>query len=296
MSDEIYDESNWQDVLQQLSLIRSEEDYTGANVDFVKAYLDSEDDRIRGGAVLAAEGCLFEPGILDMVLDLAENDPIPGIRRAAIKSTAVVIHEGVIQGLEDPSGANTALDDAEEWEEFQEGAMQADYQRAKYLLFNYLEDDSDPESQEVALHALADLGFLQQVRDRISIFLQGAGATARQIALQAIGRYPQYWEDELIGFIKLQTPVAELKDAISSAFSSQSRRVAAAVEAILRHQDADVIRYAVLTLANIGKSEKLNDILQHYSLHKDEAVRSAAREGIDIYTRNNLYADFSDED
>ena len=296
MSDGYIDETNWQDILQQLSLIRTEEDYSGANVDLINAHLDAEDDRIRGGAVLAAEGCLFEPGILDRVLDLAENDPVPGIRRAAIKSISAVINEGVVQGFEDGSGANTALDDAEEWEEFQEGAMQADYQRAKYLLFNYLEDDNDPESQEVALFALADLGFLSQVRERIRSFLQESSPTARQMALQAIGRYPQYWEDELLQFINLQTPIAELKEAISSAFSSKSRKVAAAIESVLRHQDPEVLRYAVLTLANIGKSEKLSDILQHYSLHKDEAVRAAAREGIDIYTRNNFDTDFPDED
>lgn len=296
MSDGYYDETNWQDVLQQLSQIRSEEDYSGAHIDFIKSQLDSEDDRIRGAAVLAAEGCLFEPGVLDLMLDLAENEPTPGIRRAAIKSLAGIISEGLMQGMEDPSGSNTMLDDAEEWDELQEGAIQADYQRAKYLLLSYLENDNEPETQQVALYALADLGFLPQVRDQIGALLHGNDPAARLAALQAIGRYPQFWEDELLYFIKPTTPALELKEAISSAYSSTSSQVAAAIEGVLGHQDADVIRYGVLTLANIGKSEKLSDILHHYSLHQDEAVRAAAREGIDIYTRNNFYADYSEED
>ncbi|MCB0258012.1 MAG: hypothetical protein KDI55_30185, partial [Anaerolineae bacterium] len=76
----------WKEILALLSKIRSENDYAQAHVEFIREQLTSFDDRIRGGAALAAEGCLFEPYILDLVIDIAENDGNAAIRKAALQS------------------------------------------------------------------------------------------------------------------------------------------------------------------------------------------------------------------
>ncbi len=289
------DDTNWQAVLKVISEIRDGNDYSTANVDFIRDHLESRDDRIRGGAVLAAEGCLFEQGILDRVIEVAEQDANPAIRKAALRSLAQVIHEGVHQGLEDDTGASTAMDDAEEWDEIQTGNLQEDYLRVKNLLYGIIEDDGDLALQELALSALADLGFNPYIREKITLFLENGVHTSTLTALAAMGRYPQYWLDELESYIQPVVEVSLLKEAISSAYSSNSTRLSDAIEQVLGHEDPEVLRFALLTLANIGKAENLREILQHFSLHENGVVQEAARDGIELYTRNNFSARFSSD-
>ena len=279
---------DWKAILTRLSQIREEEDYSTANVDFIREHLQSFDDRVRGGAALAASGCLFEPYILDLVIQIAEEDTNLAIRKAAIQSLAAVIHEGVMQGLEDVSGATTALDDAEEWVEIQSGSLQDDYQRVKNLLLGFLELEEDSGIQESALTALADLGFLPEIKEKIAEHIRSNRQSAQLVALHAMGKYPHYWEDELAEFIHPDTPAAVLKEAISASYSSESARLARAIEGVLNHADPEVLRFALLTLANINKSENLMDILQHFSLHDDPQVQEAAREGIEVATKKNF--------
>ena len=285
--------ADWQEILNVISQIREGNDYSTLNVDFIRDHLESRDDRIRGGAVLAAEGCLFEQGILDRVIEVAEQDGNPAIRKAALKSLAHVIYEGVHQGLEDDIGASSAMDDAEEWEEIQTGNLQEDYLRVKNLLYGILEDDGDLSLQELALSSLADLGFQPYIRDKITLFLDSEQLSSKQVALAATGRYPQYWLDELEMYIQPGMDIELLKEAISSAYSSNSTRLSDAIEQILSHKDPEVLQYALLTLANIGKAENLREILQHFSLHENGVVQEAARDGIELFTRNNFTAQFS---
>ena len=289
------DDTNWQEVLKVISEIRDGNDYSTANVDFIRDHLESRDDRIRGGAVLAAEGCLFEQGILDRVIEVAEQDDNPAIRKAGLRSLSHVIHEGVQQGLEDDTGASTAMDDAEEWDEIQTGNLQEEYLRVKNLLYGILEDDGDLSLQELALSALADLGFRPYIRDKIELFFDSGVHSSLLTALAATGRYPQYWLDELESYIHPAVEVSLLKEAISSAYSSNSGRLSDAIEEVLRHEDPEVLRFALLTLANIGKAENLREILQHFSLHENGVVAEAARDGIELYTRNNFSARFSSD-
>lgn len=279
---------NWKDALKVLSRIRLEEDYSPANVDFIRQALQSFDDRVRGGAALAAAGCLFEPDVLDAVMILAEEDGNAAIRRAAVQSLGGVIYEGVMQDMEDQLGAGTAMDDAEEWEEFQAGSIKEDYLRVKNFLFNVLEYDEDPGMQETALAALADLGFLIPVQEKIAEFFQSSRQSSRLVALNVMGKYPRYWKDELESLIKPDTPPAILKEAISACYSSNSEKLAKAIEGVLSHSDPEVLRYALLTLANINKTENLAEILQHFSLHENALVQEAARDGIEMASKANF--------
>ena len=52
---EMYYKNSWKDIIERLSTIREQEDYSTANVDFIIEQLQAEDERIRGGAALAAK-------------------------------------------------------------------------------------------------------------------------------------------------------------------------------------------------------------------------------------------------
>lgn len=278
----------WKAILERLSQIRQEGEYTPENIEFIIEQLQSFDDRIRGGAALAAEGCLFEPRVLNLVVELAETDGTPAIRKAAIQALAPIIHEGVMQGLEDEVGASTGVDDAEEWQEFQEADLREDYLRVKHLLLSLLELEENWEIQESALSSLADLGFLPQVQEKIEEFFRSSRQSAQLVALHAMGKFPHYWEEHLLEVIRPDTPVALLKEAISACYSSESAKLARAIEGVLEHEDPEVLRYALLTLANIHRTEGLEEILQRFCLHEHPLVQEAAREGLEQISRRNL--------
>ncbi|MCB0297863.1 MAG: hypothetical protein KDG51_22015, partial [Calditrichaeota bacterium] len=195
------------------------------------------------------------------------------IRKAALQSLGAVIHEGVMQGMEDEQGAGTGMDDAEEWEEFQSGGLKDDYQRVKNLLFTLLEDEEEPELQQLALSGLSSLGFLEEVREKIGEFYDSGRTSAQLVALHAMGKFPQYWIDQLASLIRPDAPPALLKEAISASYSSQSPRLAQAIEGVLDHRDSEVLRYALMTLANLNLSENLGEILQRFSLHENSAIQ-----------------------
>ncbi len=279
---------NWKEILDQLSHIRIQGDYSPGHVDFIREQLTSFDDRVRGGAALAASGCLFEPYILDVVIDMAENDVNPAIRKAALQSLKEVIYEGVMQDLESQEGFSSSSDDADEWEEDQLEALREQYYRVKNILMNILQDDDEPGLQELALSSLADLGYLPEIRQKIEEFFRSGRKSSQLVALHAMGKFPQYWIEHLAELIQPETQVDLLKEAISASYSSQSAELAQAIEEVLIHKDPEVLRYAILTLANINKSKKLAEILQHFSLHENSGVQEAARDAIELIAKKNF--------
>jgi hypothetical protein len=278
----------WEDVVSELSRIRDSGEYTTEDIDFVRQQLHSEDERVRAAACLAASGCLFEPNVLDLIIEIAEYDPVLPIRKAAIRSLGELISIGVEQGLEDVAGADTSMDYAEEWEEYQTGSLRDEYLRVKNLMLGILDVEDDPGLIEVTVAALAELGYIHEVREKISELFHGDSPSGKLVALQAMGKYPHFWEDEIVESIRKDQPVALLKEAVSAGFSSDSQRVSDAIEQILDHEDPEVIRYALLTLSNIDQSPNLMDIFQRFRRHPDPEVQAAAQEGLDRLSRLNL--------
>ncbi len=290
------EDPQWKDVLDELSRIREQGDYSAESVEYIKQKLQSPDDRVRGGAALAAEGCLFEPYVADLLIDLAENDPNPSIRKAALQSLEGIIAEGVEQGFEDSTGPEAEVEYAEDWAEVEYGSLREDYLRVKHLLLRLLEDPAEPmEVREVALAVLGNLGFLETIRDYIRDFIRSNRKSAQLVALHAMGKYPHFWEDELAEMISPEQDKSLLMEAISASYSSQSEKLARKIEGVLQHQDADVLSYALLTLANINKTPHLGEILQQFSLHPDPRVQEAAREAIDHFSRQNFDRFMADE-
>ena len=279
---------DWQAVLDQLARIREESDFATGNVEFIREQMQSEDDRIRAAATLAAEGCIFEPYVMDLVIDIVENDPVAPIRKAALQALQGVIEEGLAQELEDDRGYSTQMDDVEEWEEYQSTNLQEDYQRVKAVLMYLIETDDDPEIQGLALASLGPLADRELIREKIGDLIEHNEPSVQRAALQAISNNPQEWEAEIGAFLDPDTPTPILREAIAAAFSSESAILAEKITLLLNHEDPEVLRYAILTLGNINKTPNLGDMLQHFSLHNDTSVRAAARDAIDLISDKNF--------
>ena len=254
---------NWQDILQRMADIRETGDYSTANVEFILNQLDSNDDRIRGGAALAAEGCIFEAHVLDKLIDMAENDQTSPVRKAVLQSLGQVIQEGINRQYETDTGPDTGIEFYEEWDELQNQVLQDDYLRVKNILFTIIQDDlEDLIIRETCLYSLSDLGFLPDVQDWISDFSDFAEDSSKIIALKAMGKYPHYWISKISEYLNFEQPKLILMEAISSSFSSKSKNLAVKIEILLSSQDPDILAYSLLTLANINQTENLGEILQ----------------------------------
>jgi HEAT repeat protein len=286
--DEYY-QNRWKDVIERLSTIREQEDYSTANVDFIIEQLQAEDERIRGGAALAAYGCVFEPNVVNLLLDIVENDPGDAVRKAAIQSLGQLIHEGVMRDFEEDMDIDMNMEYAEEWDEIQDKSLQEDYRRTKHTLLSLLQDEiEDREVREASLLAMSDLGTQEQIREWIDDFINSDYQTSQLVALHAMGKFPYFWTKNLSQFLSLQTSKGLLMEAISSSYSSESAELAGKIEELLHHDDPDVLTYAILALANINQTPDLGSILQTFSLHEDENVRKAAREAIKNFTLKNF--------
>jgi hypothetical protein len=280
---------NWQDILQRMADIRETGDYSTANVEFILKQLDSNDDRIRGGAALAAEGCIFEAHILDILIDMAENDQTSPVRKAVLQSLGQIIQEGVKRQYETETGPDTSIEFYEEWDELQNQVLQDDYLRVKNILFSIIQDDlEDLIIREACLGSLSDLGFLPDVQEWISDYSDYPEDSSKIIALKAMGKYPQYRISKLSEYLNIEQPKLILTESISSSFSSNSKKLASKIESLLSSQDPDILAYSVLTLANIHQTENLGKILQNFNVHENEKVRNAAKEAIIIYSQNSF--------
>ncbi len=287
--------ADWQETLQRLSKIREQDNYTTANVDFIRESLLSSDERIRGGAALTAAGCLFEQHIIDLLTTIAEEDDTTPVRKAAIDSLRGAIEEGVEQGSEDE---DFEPEDMEEWEEFQTETLHQEYIRVKEMLLGILQNEEDDlEVRELALFNLSSLGFSEYIRYWISEFFESPHQSSRIAAVKSMGKYPFHWENELENVIDPKTAKPLLMEAISASYSSDSARLAQQIEAVLKspEPDVDVICYSLRTLANISRTEDLGEILQEFSLHPDEKVQEAAKAAIELFSKKSFDRYLHDE-
>jgi hypothetical protein len=295
MSQNIINE-DWKFILFQLSEIRDQNDYSTANVSFIQEHLVSEDEKIRAAATLTAEGCLFEPNIIEMIIDIAEHDAVMAVRKAAIKVFEGIIYEGVVQDFENQSGASTDLDNSEEWDDIQLEMLKDDYLRVKDMLLNFIENEFEEQTiREVALISISDLGFLSIIREWIQVFLEFEAHSSKLAALTAMGKYPQYWIAQLEKYLIPDTAKSLLIEAISSSYSSESETLARKIVHLLEVDDPQIIEYALLTLGNINKIKNLGSILQNFSLHPDKNIQKAAREAIENYSKKSFSSYLQDE-
>ena len=288
-------QTDWKEILQRLSRIREQSDYTNANVDFIRENLLSSDERIRGGAVLAATGCLFEQHIIDLLSTIAEEDDSTGVRKAAVQSLGGVIEEGLEQGLEDE---DFEPEDMEEWEEFQTETLQQEYLRIKDLMLGILQnEEEDLEVRDIALYNLSSLGFSEYIRNWISEFFDSPHQSSQITAVKSMGKYPYHWENELETLIDPKTAKPVLMEAISASYSSESPQLAERIENVLTssNPDAEVICYALPVLANINLTKNLGELLQEFSLHSNEKVQEAAKAAIEVFTKKSFDKYLHDE-
>ncbi len=280
---------NWQK-------LEIEEEYSAEDVEFIRQHLESTDDRVRGGAALAASGCVFEPHILDLLIEMAQSGEAEPIRKASIQSLGEVINEGVMRSFEDNVGANTDIEFYEEWDELQLETLQEDYLRVKNLLLSIVQDETEVRAiREIGLIALSHLGFLLPVQEIIHDFIGTNVLSSQLVALHAMGKYPHFWIKELYRFLDHALPKSLILEAISSSYSSNSSLLAKRIENLLQSSDPDIVSYALLTLANINKTENLSEILQKFSRSPDQQIRKAAQDALQNLSRIN-FADYMENE
>jgi hypothetical protein len=287
--DNLQKSGKWQDILQRMADIRETGDYSTANVEFIREQLNSNDDRIRGAAALAAEGCIFESQILDILIDMAENDQTTPVRKAVLLSLGQVIQEGMKKQYETETGPDTNIEYFEEWDELQNQTLQEEYFQVKNILYSIIQDDlEDLMIREACLSSLSDLGFLPDVQEWVNDFSDFSEQSSKIIALKAMGKYPQYWISKLAVYLDDKEPKPILMEAISSSFSSNSNKLASKIENLLDSNDPDILAYSILTLANIHSTKNLGEIIQNFANHESDKVRNAAKEAIIIYSQKSF--------
>jgi hypothetical protein len=290
------DSNIWKNVVARLSEIREQDDYSASNISYVQEHLLSSDDRIRAAATLASEGCVIESAILNIIIDLAENDEVFAIRRAAIQVVHHIIYQGLIERLEDDIGSSTELDYYQEWDEIQSELLRDDYQRVKSMLLTLVENEFEElEIRETALISLSDLGFLEIVREWILEFLESEYPSSQLAALKAIGKYPHFWISHIEKFLDPSTSKPLLLEAISSSYSSESEKLAKKIVPLLEMEDPEILQFAILSLGNLNKTENIAEILQRFSLHADQNVQKAAREAIENFSKQSFSKYLHDE-
>ncbi|MFZ0389772.1 MAG: HEAT repeat domain-containing protein [Calditrichia bacterium] len=296
MQFEYEDSQNWKDLLDRLAAIREQGRFTEDDVEFIRQQLNSEDERLRAAAALAADGCQFEPYVLDMLIQLAESDPSDAVRKAALQSLGPVIYEGIMQDMEDQQGSGTAMDFYEEWDEIHGETLREDYLRVKNLLLSVLQNEFEETGlREAALISLSDAGFLESVQDYINEFIRSSRNSSKLVALHAMGKYPRFWEEALAEYLTPETPKSLLMEAISSSYSSQSSLLAEKLEKLLKLNDPEILTYTLLTLTRINRTEGLGAILQRFSLYPDEKVQKTAKDAIQQLSNRNLEDFLKDE-
>ncbi len=284
-----FQQQNWTDIVDRLARIREQEDFSTANIEFIREQLQSGDDRIRGAAALTAGGCIFEPYIMGLLIDLSENESVEAIRKASIQSLGNIIHEGVMRNYEDKTGSDTDIEYYEEWDEIQSESLQDEYRQVKNMLLMFLMDEFEDQGvREASLVALSDLGFMEPVQDTIQEFIRMDDEKAKLAALHAMGKYPHLWISELSRHLDNGQTKPILMEAISSSYSSDSAELAEKIVTLLQLDDPDIISYGLLTLAKINKTSNLGAILQHFTLSENKIIGDAAQEALKTYTQNNF--------
>jgi len=128
----------------------------------------------------------------------------------------------------------------------------------------------------------------QRARQQMNDFCDSPAESSKITALKSMGKYPQQWIDRLSEYLDAEQPKPILMEAISSSFSSNSKKLASKIEPLLQSKDADVLAYSMLTLANIHQTENLGDLLQLFSMNENVTVRNAAKEAIVIYSQKGF--------
>jgi hypothetical protein len=201
-----------------------------------------------------------------------------------------------MRSFEDEIGAGTQMEYYEEWDELQTESLHEDYLRVKNLLFSIVQDEFEiPEIRETCLISLSHLGFLFPIQEVIHDFIESEDPSSKLVALHAMGKYPQFWLEELAIFLDGHQPKALLLEAISSSYSSNSSRLAKKIEHLLDSNDPDILTYSLLTLTNINKTKHLGDILQKFTSSKYEQVRKTARDSLLTLSKKN-FTDFMEKE
>lgn len=252
----------------------------------IEAYLEDEDAEVRTKAVQ----CLWdypEPAYIDVLIDVAENDPNAKVRHKAIVTLGRFIYEGEMADYD------------YDWGIYGEDDLpQEDFERVYAYLMGLIEDESRPlDERRYAIEAIS-FYHTPEVLDVIEQAYHHPEKQMKISAVFAMGRNGNLrrWEDYILE--ALYSPDRDLEfEAVRAAGNAhlesanrQLMRIAAGAD-----DDKNLRIAAIWSLGQLGLEESFM-LLDELRWDSDEEIREVAEAAFDEWMIFSQFADFDDED
>lgn len=236
------------------------------------AHLDHEDPQVRAAAVRGLWDSP-DPSLIDRLIGIADKDPSPEVRAAAIGGLGIYIHEGVMAGYDLESGLMTDLIEEDELTE-------TDFERVQaYLLGVFSDQKRTPEERRSAVEAVSFLTE-PEVVEVIENAYQQPEREWKISALFAMGRSGMgRWADVLAQ--ELHNPDQEIQlFAIRAVGEIGLAELGKDLWRLTYAEDKDVVLEAIEALGQTGWSEAF-ERLEELTAARDPDIAQVAEEALD---------------
>jgi HEAT repeat protein len=254
----------------------------------IEEYLKDEDPEVRARAVQ----CLWdypEPAYIDVLIDLAENDPSEEVRHKALSGLGRYIYEGEMADYDFNIGP---YDDVLREDEL----PQADFERVRDYLLALIKDESRP--LDVRRRAIEAISFTHEpeVLNIIEKAYHHPDNKMKISAIFAMGRNGNVrFEDHILE--ALYSPIPDIEyEAVRAAGEShlesanrQLMRIAKSAE------DKDLRMAAIWSLGQIGH-EMSFELLDDLQFDRDKDIREVAEAAMDEWMIFSQLGELDDED
>lgn len=216
-----------------------------------------EDPQIRERAA-APFWDLADPTYMDLLLEMAESDPVVAVRAAAISALGRYVYEGFVM----------------------EELNEADFDRVRTVLLQFYNNPA--EDLSVRRSSLEALGFIteEEMEEIIREAYQSPEPLMRLTAVFAMGRSgTRTWDDILAAEMKNPDPAMRF-EAVRSAGETFMSRAAETLEQLTRDPDREVRIAAIDALGKAGRPHS-RTILRSLLNSPDEDIRDAASDALD---------------
>lgn len=254
----------------------------------IEEYLDDEDPDVRATAV----DCLWEypdPVYIDVLIELAEDDPSQEVREHALSGLGIYIYEGELADYDFDWGDYDEL--------MREGELpQEEFERVRDYLLRVIKDESRPlDLRRRAIEAISP-SQEPEILDIIEQAYRHPDNRMKVSAVFAMGRNGNVRWDECI-LEAMRSPVPEIEyEAVRAAGESgvdranrQLMRIAEGAE------DKDLRIAAIRSLGQIGH-EMAFPLLDDLQFDPDKDIREVAEEALDEWMMTVHFRELDDED
>lgn len=255
----------------------------------IETYLEDEDPEVRAQAVR----CLWEypePYFIDVLIELAENDPTDQVRARALSALGIYIYEGDMADYGYDFGP---YDDVLREDELPE----ADFERVRDYLLGVIRDESRPlDERRRAIEAIS-FHHMPEILDIIEQAYHHPDKSMKISAVFAMGRNGNIrrWEDYILE--ALLSPDAEIEyEAVRAAGECHLESANRQLMRVAEHAEDKNLRIAAIwSIGQIGLEESFM-LLDELQFDPDKEIREVAEAAFDEWMIFSQLGDFGDED